>query len=159
MPSFFLSKELEAHAGAVESEEWTGFHGGEVFQPETADGFPSSFGHVRRFGAFKTAQEDTDGRPVRLIAGLSRAGHSGEASCQPLSSVRGCKFWAVDEGILSANPLARLRMPRARKRKRPILSWADEQKLCAHASPHLARIILAALDTGVWRRYGADREI
>lgn len=60
-------------------------------------------------------------------------------------------YWAVDEGIIPANPLARLRLPRARKRKRPILSWEDEQKLLAHASPHLARIIVAALDTGMRR--------
>jgi integrase len=60
-------------------------------------------------------------------------------------------FWAVDEGIINANPLAHLQMPRARKRKRPLLSWENEQKLAAHASPHLAQIIVAALDTGMRR--------
>jgi integrase len=68
-----------------------------------------------------------------------------------LEVLRHILYWAVDEGIISANPLARLRMPRARKRKRPILSWEDEQKLMANASPHLARIIASALDTGMRR--------
>ena len=68
-----------------------------------------------------------------------------------LEVLRHLLFWAVDEGILPANPLARLRMPRARKRKRPILSWDDEQKLISSAPPHLARIIVAALDTGMRR--------
>lgn len=68
-----------------------------------------------------------------------------------LEVLRHLLFWAVDEGILAANPIARLQMPRARKRKRPILSWDDEQKLLSAASPHLARIIVAALDSGMRR--------
>ncbi len=68
-----------------------------------------------------------------------------------LEVLRHMMYWAVDEGIISVNPLARLQMQRARKRKRPILSWEDEQKLIAAASPHLTRIIVAALDTGMRR--------
>jgi integrase len=68
-----------------------------------------------------------------------------------LEVLRHLMFWAVDEGIIAANPLARLQMPRARRRKRPLLSWEDEQKLIAHSSVHLARIIIAALDTGMRR--------
>jgi integrase len=68
-----------------------------------------------------------------------------------LEVLRHLLFWAVDEGILAANPLARLRMARARKRKRPILSWEDEQRLTVAAAPHLRRIIVAALDTGMRR--------
>lgn len=68
-----------------------------------------------------------------------------------LEVLRHILFWAVDEGIIQANPLARLQMPRSRKRKRPILGWDDEQKLLVHASVHLARIIVCALDTGMRR--------
>lgn len=68
-----------------------------------------------------------------------------------LEVLRHILFWAVDEGIMPANPLARLRMPRARKRKRPILNWHDEQKLISSAPPHLGRIIVAALDSGMRR--------
>lgn len=60
-------------------------------------------------------------------------------------------FFAVDEGFIVANPLARLRMTRPRKRKRPILSWVDEQKLIGSASMHLSQITVAALDTGMRR--------
>jgi integrase len=42
-------------------------------------------------------------------------------------------------------------MPRARKCRRPILGWDDEQTLLQACSPHLARIIVAALDTGMRR--------
>jgi integrase len=68
-----------------------------------------------------------------------------------LEVLRHLLFWAVDEGTLAANPLARLRMPRSRKRKRPILSWEDEQRLVAAAAPHLKEIIKTAIDTGMRR--------
>jgi len=68
-----------------------------------------------------------------------------------LEVLRHILFWAVEEGILAQNPIAGLRMPRARKRRRPILSWYDEQSLLHASSPHLARIIVAALDTGMRR--------
>lgn len=68
-----------------------------------------------------------------------------------LECVRHILFWAVEEGILALNPLAGLKMPRARRRRRPILNWDDEQKLLAACSPHLARIIVTALDTGMRR--------
>lgn len=68
-----------------------------------------------------------------------------------LEVLRHLLFFAVDEGFITANPLARLRMSRPRKRKRPILSWNDEQKLIGTASPHLSQIIVAALDTGMRR--------
>jgi integrase len=68
-----------------------------------------------------------------------------------LEVLRHLLFWAVDEGILAANPLARLRMARARKQKRLILSWEDEQRLIAAAAPHLRRMIVAAVDTGMRR--------
>jgi len=68
-----------------------------------------------------------------------------------LEVLRHILFWAVEEGILAQNPIAGLRMPRARKCRRPIVSWDDEQKLLQACSPHLARIVVTALDTGMRR--------
>lgn len=59
-------------------------------------------------------------------------------------------YWAVDEGFLIANPLARIRLPKQRRKPRPILSLAEEAKLLGAAAPHL-QIILAALDSGMRR--------
>ncbi len=60
-------------------------------------------------------------------------------------------FWAVEERILSANPLARTRLSRARRIKRPIMSVWEEEKLLSISAPHLTRIIIAAADTGMRR--------
>jgi integrase len=60
-------------------------------------------------------------------------------------------YWAVDEGFLTTNPLARIHLPKERRKPRPIMSPAEEMKLMASASPHLHRIIIAALDTGMRR--------
>lgn len=68
-----------------------------------------------------------------------------------LEVLRHLLYWAVDEGILAANPIARMQMSRVRRRKRPVLSWEDEQKLIAASSPHLARITVAAIDEGMRR--------
>ena len=65
--------------------------------------------------------------------------------------IRHLLYWAVDEGFLAANPIARIRMPRARGRRRPVLSVADEMKLVAACSEHLAPIVMAAVDTGLRR--------
>ncbi len=60
-------------------------------------------------------------------------------------------YWAVDEGILTLNPIARIHLPKQRRKPRPIMSLAEEAKLMAAAAPHLYRIIIAALDTGMRR--------
>lgn len=60
-------------------------------------------------------------------------------------------FWAVEERILPANPLARMRLSRARRIKRPIMSVQEEDQLLSAAVPHLKRIIIAAADTGMRR--------
>ncbi len=61
-------------------------------------------------------------------------------------------YWAVDdEHLLPVNPIARISMERERRKRRPVLSVADELRLLAAASPHLRRIIIAALDTGMRR--------
>lgn len=68
-----------------------------------------------------------------------------------LEVVRRILFWAVEEGLLAGNPLTRLKLAHARKRNRPILSHDEECALYASASPHLARITLCALHTGMRR--------
>lgn len=68
-----------------------------------------------------------------------------------LSVLRRVLNWGVEEGILSANPLGRLRMERERRTKRPVLSLREERLLMAAAPDHLRRIILCALHTGMRR--------
>lgn len=60
-------------------------------------------------------------------------------------------YWAMDEGFLTSNPLARIRLPRQRRKPRPILSLAEEVKLLNAAAPHLRNLIIAALDSGMRR--------
>jgi integrase len=60
-------------------------------------------------------------------------------------------YWATDEGLLPANPLARLRMERERRTARPVMSVEEEDKLLAVAPKHLADLVVAALDTGMRR--------
>jgi integrase len=68
-----------------------------------------------------------------------------------LECLRSMLFWAVDEGLISANPLSRVRMTRERKKPRFVISVAEEDLLLKSAAPHLAAIIVAALDTGMRR--------
>jgi integrase len=68
-----------------------------------------------------------------------------------LECLRHILFWAVDEGLLLANPLSRMRLERERKRKRPVLSLGEEDRLLGAAALHLRPIILAALDAGMRR--------
>jgi integrase len=60
-------------------------------------------------------------------------------------------YWAVDEGFLIANPLARIRLPKQRRKPRPILGLVEEAKLLDAAAPHLRELIVAALDAGMRR--------
>jgi integrase len=60
-------------------------------------------------------------------------------------------YWAVDEGFLTTNPLARIRLVRGRRKPRPVMSVEEETKLIPASAPHLAPIIIAALDTGMRR--------
>ncbi len=68
-----------------------------------------------------------------------------------LEALRHILFWAADEGLLLSNPLARMRMVPERRKPRLVLPLADEDKLLAAAAPHLRRIVIAALDTGMRR--------
>lgn len=65
--------------------------------------------------------------------------------------IRHLLYWAVDEGFLQMNPIARVRMVRERRARRPVMSVAEEAKLLSACAPHLRRIAIAALDTGMRR--------
>lgn len=68
-----------------------------------------------------------------------------------LEVLRHMLFWAVDEGILPKNPLSRVRMVRARRKPRIVVSVEEEDKLLDAAAPHLRSIVIAALDSGMRR--------
>ena len=68
-----------------------------------------------------------------------------------LSVLRRILYWAVDEQLLAANPLARLKMARERRTRRQVLSVAEEELLLGAAKDHLWAMILIALDTGMRR--------
>ncbi len=68
-----------------------------------------------------------------------------------LSVLRHILYWAVDEQIILANPLARLKMARERRTRRQVLSVAEEELLVPAAKDHLQGMIIAALDTGMRR--------
>ena len=68
-----------------------------------------------------------------------------------LSVLRRVLYWAVEERLLAANPLARLHMERERRVKRPVMSLREERQLLANAPEHLRRIIRCALDSGMRR--------
>jgi len=68
-----------------------------------------------------------------------------------LSVLRHILYWAVDEQLLTHNPLARMKMARERRTRRHVLSIAEEQMLLAHAKNHIRTMIIAALDTGMRR--------
>lgn len=68
-----------------------------------------------------------------------------------LSVLRHILYWAVDEQLLPANPLARLKMARERRTRRQVLSVAEEQRLLNAAADHLRAMTILALDTGMRR--------
>lgn len=68
-----------------------------------------------------------------------------------IECLRHLLYWAVDEGLLAANPIARIRLERERRKKKPVLSLAEEMLLLPAASPHLRDITIVALDTGMRR--------
>jgi integrase len=68
-----------------------------------------------------------------------------------LSVLRHILYWAVDQGILAANPMTRLRLARERRVRRPVMSVREELQMLKVAPVHLRRIIVVALDTGMRR--------
>jgi integrase len=68
-----------------------------------------------------------------------------------IECLRHLLYWAVDEGLLAQNPIARIRLERERRKKKPVLSLEEELRLLPAASPHLRQIVTLALDTGMRR--------
>ena len=60
-------------------------------------------------------------------------------------------YWGVDEGYLSQNPLARIRLLPERRLPRPVVTLSEEDLLLVHAPRHLRELITVALDTGMRR--------
>lgn len=68
-----------------------------------------------------------------------------------LEALRHILFWSVDEGLLTANPLSRMRLIPERRKPRSVLGLDEEEQLLAAAATHLRSIIVTALDTGMRR--------
>jgi len=68
-----------------------------------------------------------------------------------LSVLRHILYWAVDEQLIAANPLARLKMARERRTRRQVLSVWEEQLLLGAAKAHMYTMVVCALDTGMRR--------
>jgi integrase len=68
-----------------------------------------------------------------------------------LECLRRILYWGVDEGYLPANPLARMKLEKPRRKKRPVMSIEEEEKLLTSSAPHLKKINICALDAGMRR--------
>lgn len=97
---------------------------------------------------------------LRVTKGLAedfrRLRHSGRSIKdatinRDLSVLRHILYWAVDEQLLAANPLSRLKMVRERRIRRQVLGVDEELLLLAAAKGHLHTMVVAALDTGMRR--------
>jgi hypothetical protein len=55
-----------------------------------------------------------------------------------VSVLRHLLYWAVDEGLVATNPLARLKLPAERRSPKPVLTIAEELALLRAAPAHLA---------------------
>ena len=82
--------------------------------------------------------------------GLARATKDATVN-RDLSVLRHILYWAVDEQLIHANPLARMKMARERRTRRQVLSVAEEQLLLGAAMGHLRGMVICALDTGMRR--------
>jgi len=68
-----------------------------------------------------------------------------------LAVLRRVLYWGVDEGLIETNPLGRLKLIRERPIARSIVTVDEERQLLDAAPPHLAALIVMALDTGMRR--------
>jgi len=130
---------------------------GELFARFLADGEVKLF-HIERSKAFlpyfaeKPIGEITKNEVIRYRKERHKQKKLSETTLnRDVEVIRHVLFWAVEERILPSNPLARTRLPRARRIKRPIISIQEEEQLLSIAVPHLKRIIIAAADTGMRR--------
>jgi integrase len=130
---------------------------GELFARFLADGEVKLF-HIERSKAFlpyfaeKPIGEITKNEIIRYRKERHKQKKLSETTLnRDVEVMRHVLFWAVEERILPSNPLARTRLPRARRIKRPIISIQEEEQLLSIAAPHLKRIIIAAADTGMRR--------
>jgi integrase len=97
-----------------------------------------------------TKSQAEEFRRRRQGHGLARATKDATVN-RDLSVLRHILYWAVDEQLIQANPLARLKMARERRTRRQVLSVAEEQLLLGAAKDHLWGLIICALDTGMRR--------
>ena len=130
---------------------------GELFARFLAGGDVKPF-HVERSTMFlpyfadKPLKDITKNEIIRYRKERHKAKKLTETTLnRDVEVIRHVLFWAVEEGILPANPLARSKLSRARRIKRPILSIQEEHKLLEAAAPHLKQIIICALDSGLRR--------
>jgi integrase len=68
-----------------------------------------------------------------------------------LSVLRHILYWAVDEQLIQANPMARLPLERERRLKRPVMTLVEEDQVLAASPEYLRSIAICALDTGMRR--------
>lgn len=68
-----------------------------------------------------------------------------------LEALRHILYWAVEEGLLPANPLRGMFLAEERRKPRIIVSVEEEDNLLRAAPLHLRSIIQTALDTGMRR--------
>ena len=68
-----------------------------------------------------------------------------------LSTLRHILYWAVDEQLIQANPLTRLRLVKERRLRRPVMTLSEEDRVLESLPDYLRRIVICALDTGMRR--------
>ena len=68
-----------------------------------------------------------------------------------LSTLRHILYWAVDEQLIQANPLTRLRLVKERRLRRPVMTLSEEDRVLEALPDYLRRIVICALDTGMRR--------
>jgi len=66
-----------------------------------------------------------------------------------LSVLRRILNWAVDQELIPANPLPRLRLARERRVSQPVMSVREEQLVLGACPDYLRPIVLMSLDTGL----------
>jgi integrase len=145
-----------ARIGVVEPKPETTFS--ELAARFLADGAPRPY-HIDRlklllpyWGDIQIGRITKAGaREYRAYRHKAKTNLSDTTINRDLEALRHMLFWAVDEGILLANPLSRVLMVRERRKSRVMLTVTEEDQLLAAAAPHLRSIIIAALDSGMRR--------